>query len=104
MPGIFITDNLKTSLQCTKAAGRARSILGMVRRNFKRLDGEDFLIIYKTYIRPHLEYAIQAWSPYLQKDISASKVSNELQLDLYLTSRNSPTRKDYAKWDSQHWR
>jgi len=41
----------------------------MVRRNFKRLDCKDFLIIYKTYIRPHLEYAICAWSPYLQKDI-----------------------------------
>jgi len=67
--GIFITDNLKPSVQCTKAAARARSILGMVRRNFKRLDCEDFLIIYKTYIRPHLEYAIQAWSPFLQKDI-----------------------------------
>jgi len=46
--GIFITDNLKPSLQCTKAAARARSILGMVRRNFKRLDCDDFLIIYKT--------------------------------------------------------
>jgi len=41
----------------------------MVRRNFKRLDCEKFLTIYKTYIRPHLEYAIQSWSPYLQKDI-----------------------------------
>jgi len=67
--GIFITDNLKPSVQCTKAAARARSVLGMVRRNFKRLDCEDFLVIYKTYIRPHLEYAIQSWSPYLQKDI-----------------------------------
>jgi len=44
--GIFITDNLKPSVQCTKAAARARSILGMVRRNFKRLDCGDFLIIY----------------------------------------------------------
>jgi len=67
--GIFISDNLKPSVQCTKAAARARSVLGMVRRNFKRLDCEDFLLIYKTYIRPHLEYAIQAWSPFLQKDI-----------------------------------
>jgi len=41
----------------------------MVIRNFKRLDCEDFMLIYKTYIRPHLEYCIQSWSPYLQKDI-----------------------------------
>jgi len=38
----------------------------MVRRNFKRLDIEYFLVIYKTYIRPHLEYCIQAWSPHLE--------------------------------------
>jgi len=43
--GIFITDTLKPSVQCTKAAARAHSILAMVRRNFKRLDCEDFLII-----------------------------------------------------------
>jgi len=24
----------------------------------------------KVFIRPHLEYAQQAWSPYLKKDIS----------------------------------
>jgi len=43
----------------------------MVRRNFRRLDKEYFLLIliYKTYIRPHMEYCVQAWSPYLKKDI-----------------------------------
>ena len=41
----------------------------MVRRNFKRLDKDDFCLIYKTYIRPHLEYSVQSWSPHLQKDI-----------------------------------
>jgi len=41
----------------------------MVKRNFKRLDAEDFLLIYKTYVRPHMEYCVQAWSPHLVKDI-----------------------------------
>jgi len=66
--GIFITSDLKPSLQCVKAANKAMSVLGMVRRNFKRLDVEGFRIIYKGYIRPHLEYCIQAWSPFLVKD------------------------------------
>jgi len=38
------------------------------KRNFRRLD-EDFLIIYKTYVRPHLEYCIQVWSPHLATDV-----------------------------------
>jgi len=40
----------------------------MVRRHFKEIDKGDFKIIYNTYVRPHLEYCEQAWSPYLQKD------------------------------------
>jgi len=67
--GIYITSDLKPSTQCIKAAGKARSVLAMVRRNFKRLDPQDFLLIYKTYIRPHMEYCVQAWSPHLAKDI-----------------------------------
>jgi len=67
--GIYITNDLKPSIQYSKAAGKARSILAMVKRNFKRLDEEDFMLIYKTYIRPHMEYCFQAWSPHLAKYI-----------------------------------
>ena len=52
-----------------RAAGTARRVVGMVRRNFRRLDRKDFLLIYKAYIRPRLEYSVQAWSPHLVKDI-----------------------------------
>ena len=44
------------------------SVLGLIARHFKRLDRQDFLLLYKTYVRPHLEYCIQVWSPYLVKD------------------------------------
>jgi len=59
----------KSGIQCIKSAARARSVLGLVRRHFRRLDIDDFLIIYKTYVRPQLENCIQVWSPQLQKDI-----------------------------------
>jgi len=41
----------------------------MVRRNFRHLDIDDFRLIYKIYIRQHLEFCIQAWFPYFVKDI-----------------------------------
>jgi len=43
--------------------------LGMIRRQFRVLDKQSFILLYKGFIRPHLEYAIQAWSPYLRKAI-----------------------------------
>ena len=41
----------------------------MVHRQFRDMDRKSFLIIYKGFIRPHLEYAIQTWSPYQKGDI-----------------------------------
>ena len=46
----------------------AMAVLRMAKRSFKRLDVEGFKLIYKTYIRPHVEYCIQSWSPFLVKD------------------------------------
>ena len=40
-----------------------------LQRAFRKLDISDFRLIYKTYIRPHLEFCIQAWSPHYIKDI-----------------------------------
>ena len=37
-------------------------------RAFHYRDKEVFLGLYKQYIRPHLEFAVQAWAPWCQKD------------------------------------
>jgi len=67
--GVYVSTDLKPSTQCTKSANRAISILRMVKRNFPRTDKDDFAVLYKTYIRPHMEYCIQAWSSQLVKVI-----------------------------------
>jgi len=67
--GVLISKDLKPSKQCVAAANKARLVLGMIYRNFKVINKRQFLTLYKTYVRPHLEYCIQAWSPSLRKDI-----------------------------------
>jgi len=67
--GIYIVNNLKPSLQCTKSSDKAMSVMILKKRNFKSIDIEEFNLLYKAYIRPHLEYCIQVWSPYLRKNI-----------------------------------
>jgi len=66
--GVHTTSDLKSSTQCNKAANKAMSILRMVNRAFRGLDKDDFLIVYKSFIRPHLEYCVQSWNPHFLKD------------------------------------
>jgi len=69
--GVMISSNFKFTEQCNKSAKKAMRILGMIKRNFKNLDCQSLRMLYCTYVRPHIEYCIQAWSPYFKKDIDA---------------------------------
>jgi len=39
----------------------------MVNRAFKKMDKEEFLVIYKSSIRTHLGYCVQSWNPEMKK-------------------------------------
>ena len=45
-------------------------MMGLIRRSFIHLDKEMFLNLYKTLVRPHLEYANLIWHPTKIKDIT----------------------------------
>ena len=67
--GVLMSSNLKPSLQCTLAANRASAILKQITRAFMYRDRKVFLLLYKQFVRCHLEFAIPAWSPWLVQDI-----------------------------------
>ena len=68
--GVIVSSNLKSSLQCKKAAAKAYSIYGMLKKAIYSRKLPIWKLLYTTYIRPHLEFAIPVWNPYLIEDIS----------------------------------
>ncbi|BHF57088.1 hypothetical protein SprV_0100002900 [Sparganum proliferum] len=66
--GVLMTSSLKPSSQCQRAAKSAIRVLFALRRGFVQIDKKLFGKTYGTFVRSHLEYAVQAWRPWLKKD------------------------------------
>jgi ribonuclease P/MRP protein subunit RPP40 len=67
--GVIMDCTGKSSEQCVMAVKKANSVLGMIKRNIKFKSKEVIVRLYKSLVRPRLEFCVQAWSPHLRKDI-----------------------------------
>ena len=67
--GIELNNQLKWDAQCRKSAKKGNQILGLIYRTFECKSKKIILSLYKSLVRPHLDYCIQVWRPYLQKDV-----------------------------------
>ena len=65
--GIMISSDLKSSNQCIQACRKASKMLGMIKRTIISKKPEIMVTLYKTLVRPHLEYCVSAWSPHYNK-------------------------------------
>ena len=68
--GVIVDSSMKFSEQCSAAVKSANSTLGIIRRHIKSRKKNIILKLYKTLVRRKLEYCVQAWCPYLKKDIA----------------------------------
>ena len=66
--GVIVHNSLKPSPMCAKAANKANQVLGQMARAIHFRDKDVWVKLYKTYVRCHLEYSIQAWCPHTQAD------------------------------------
>ncbi len=69
--GMGVSSSVKPAAQCLKAEQAAGAVLGQPSRSFHYHDRYNFVGLYNRYryVLPHLEFAVQAWSPWLAKDI-----------------------------------
>ena len=69
--GVYVQENLKFDKHISLTVNRANRLVGLIKRAFSYLDEETLLVLYKTLIRPILDYGNTIWFPTLNKDIRA---------------------------------
>lgn len=66
--GVFVDEELKFRQHAASAASKANQNLAVIRRSFKKIDRETLPLLYKTLVRPHLEYGNLTWGPFNRAD------------------------------------
>ena len=66
--GVIINNKLSSSDQVVDSRKRALRMLGAINRNVSYKSEEVITKLYCAYVRPLLEYCVQAWSPTYEKD------------------------------------
>jgi len=68
--GIIVDSDLNFEKHIQQATSKASRVLAVIRRTFTYLDEGTFLLLYKSLVRPHLEYGVSIWSPSKRKHIN----------------------------------
>ena len=66
--GVTIHNSLKPGKHCKKITDTANAVLRQLTKNFHYRDRHIFKKLYVQYVRPHLEFASPAWSPWNESD------------------------------------
>ena len=61
--GLYTDEVLNWNVHIEKSVNKAKSVIGWVKRSLICRNKFVMLNVYKSLIRPHIEYAVQAWNP-----------------------------------------
>ena len=67
--GVIVDEELSFKKEVTARAKKGNSIMGIIRRTFTYMNEEMFCCLFKSLVRPHLEYASSVWAPTAKQDI-----------------------------------
>ena len=65
--GVIFNKYLSFDVHIQNSINKANSMIGIIRRTFTFIDGEIFTNLYKSLVRPHLEYGNIVWFPQLKR-------------------------------------
>ena len=66
--GVQVDSELKFRREAACAVAKASQILALIRRSFELLDSMTLPLLFKSLVRPHLEYECATWRPFNRAD------------------------------------
>ena len=66
--GVQVDQDLKFRKQVAAATAKASKIMGVIRKSFQKLDVDTLPILFRTLVRPDLEYGNAVWGPFNRAD------------------------------------
>ena len=95
--GVIFTADLSWSEYIQSISSKAKRLLGVLYRQFYRYSsGLTLATLYKSLVRPHLEYASPVWNPYLDKDIKLLESVQKMALKICTKNWNSSYEENLA--------
>ena len=79
-------------------SSKANRMVDIIRRTFDYMDEKLLKTLYKTLIRPHLEYANCIWNPPLNKDLQMIEKIKDLPPSQFLVYESYRMRRDWESW------
>ena len=68
---VNVSSDLSWNKHVDITVNKANKVLGVIKRTVGTLNQQVFSTLYKSLVRPVLEYAVPVWCPYLAKNIHA---------------------------------
>ncbi|CAH1277366.1 Hypp9585 [Branchiostoma lanceolatum] len=62
--GVTVDNHLKFHTHTAQAKNKGNQMLGLIKKSFANLDEQTLPILFKTMVRPHLEYGNVIWGPH----------------------------------------
>ena len=66
--GVIFDNNLKFPSHIINQVNKANRLMELIRRSYTYLDKNSFRYLFYALVRPHLEYCVSIWYPFLKKD------------------------------------
>jgi hypothetical protein len=67
--GVTVDERLGFREHIQSKINKAYSMIGLLKRNFKQVSVEGFIMLYKGLVRSHLDYCNSVWAPHRKEDI-----------------------------------